>query len=112
MGGDCSDASLHLCREGGVTTMYVAAYRTSQCFGGPEEGGWYYEHGEPVAAVPITVTYRWIDRGERRLYPEVSIDEYERVRKLLEETLGYVDLRVCLENMWPTEYPRFRPHYE
>lgn len=31
--------------------VFVSVYRTSQVYGGPEEGGWYYPSGEPVDGV-------------------------------------------------------------
>jgi len=27
--------------------LYVNAYRVSRAYGGPEEGGWWYDVGEP-----------------------------------------------------------------
>jgi hypothetical protein len=33
--------------------LYLNAYRVSQAYGGPEEGGWYYDIGEPFASIPI-----------------------------------------------------------
>lgn len=32
---------------------YVNAYRVGRSHGGPEEGGWYYDYGEPLASVPV-----------------------------------------------------------
>ena len=34
-------------------TYYVNVYALEQGYGGPEEGGWYYEAGTPVASVPF-----------------------------------------------------------
>ena len=33
--------------------LYINVYRTTRHFGGHEEGGWYYNVGEPLASVPI-----------------------------------------------------------
>jgi hypothetical protein len=33
--------------------FYVNAYAVTRNYGGPEEGGWYYNAGEPLASVPI-----------------------------------------------------------
>lgn len=35
---------------------WLAVYRVSQAYGGPEEGGWYYSCGELIACIPAT---RW-----------------------------------------------------
>lgn len=33
--------------------VYVNAYSVSRCYGGPEEGGWWYDDYEPLASVPV-----------------------------------------------------------
>lgn len=33
--------------------LYLNAYKVYQAYGGPEEGGWYYSVGEPMASLPI-----------------------------------------------------------
>jgi len=33
--------------------LYVNVYRVTRHFGGPEEGGWYYNAGEPLASIPF-----------------------------------------------------------
>jgi len=33
--------------------VYVNAYAVTRHYGGPEEGGWWYNRGEPLASVPI-----------------------------------------------------------
>jgi hypothetical protein len=38
--------------------IYVNAYRVSRAYGGPEEGGWWYDVGEPMASVPIHSEHR------------------------------------------------------
>lgn len=34
---------------------YANAYVTDRLYGGPEEGGWYYDCGEPVMSLPFIV---------------------------------------------------------
>lgn len=33
--------------------LYVNAYAVTRHYGGPEEGGWWYNAGQPLASVPI-----------------------------------------------------------
>lgn len=33
--------------------LYVNAYSVTRHYGGPEEGGWYFNAGEPLASIPI-----------------------------------------------------------
>lgn len=35
--------------------MYVNAYEVTRHYGGSEEGGWWYNRGEPIASVPIPI---------------------------------------------------------
>jgi len=45
------------------TVKYANAYLTDRLYGGPEEGGWYYDCGEPVMSVPFVA------------YDESDVDE-------------------------------------
>src|SRR4051794_6841001 len=33
---------------------FVNAYELTQGYGGPEEGGWWYDCGTPLASIPVT----------------------------------------------------------
>lgn len=33
--------------------LYLNAYEVCRAYGGPEEGGWWYDAGEPLASIPI-----------------------------------------------------------
>lgn len=35
------------------TLKYANAYLTDRVYGGPEEGGWWYDVGEPVMSLPF-----------------------------------------------------------
>lgn len=41
--------------------LYVNVYLVSQVYGGPEEGGWYYDVGEPMGSTPIKTK---LERGK------------------------------------------------
>lgn len=43
-----TDDSMSISREN-----YINVYRVSKCYGGPEEGGWYYPAWECLASVEI-----------------------------------------------------------
>lgn len=34
---------------------WVTAYEVTRHFGGPEEGGWWYNHFQPIQSVPVSV---------------------------------------------------------
>lgn len=35
------------------SVVYLSVYRLNRCYGGPEEGGWYYDNYEFEAATPF-----------------------------------------------------------
>lgn len=39
------------------TLMYLNAYRVTRHYGGPEEGGWWYDAGEVLASVPVAAEF-------------------------------------------------------
>lgn len=118
--------------------LYVNIYAVSRCYGGPEEGGWWFEAGEPVGSVPIEMT----ETEQRALHtlitqregedidPELyakHIDSYltEKARSVREAYQdryprqssysvlgGDDDFRVCIEEHYAQPYPEVRPHYE
>ena len=101
--------------------VHVNAYKEERHYGGAEEGGWWYNSGEPVASVPVS-----------------SREELEQAKKILENNLhnvpqkgqyGYmgepahdyddsgiyhtgVNLRISVEGHPPKKYPERRPYYE
>lgn len=52
-------------------TAYISAYKVSRCYGGPEEGGWWYDSYEWLkVSIPFRALqdYRWQD-GEAEWDP-------------------------------------------
>lgn len=84
---------------------YVNVYLVDRAYGGAEEGGWWYDCGEPVASIPCD-----------------DPDEAIRVRDLMalkfpntgksSSVLGGEDYRVSIEMEFARPYPAVRPHYE
>jgi hypothetical protein len=86
---------------------FVNAYAVTRHFGGPEEGGWWFDRHEPLACVP--------------LLPEMDEDT---LRTLLEQgfgglnegdpssVLGGTRVLVTTEEEPAAPHPRERPHYE
>lgn len=48
----CKSPNIQFVYPGEKTVLYVNAYAVHQHYGGPAEGGWYYNSGEPIASVP------------------------------------------------------------
>jgi hypothetical protein len=88
---------------------FLNAYNSNRLYGGPEEGGWWYDTGDPVASVPL--------RNEDPA-SKLEWDAYlrEKVSWTSEHGTGSVmghdvfDLR--LEDFFARPFPEETPHYE
>ena len=96
--------------------LYVAAHEVTSSYGGPEEGGWWYDVGTVLNATRIVAS---IDPAEtvERLREEYT-RVYDRLMPLYGEestrhlTTGEPDLSVSISDERPCDYPATRPHYE
>lgn len=88
----------------GKTPAYINVYMEFRRNGGPEEGGWYYNEGYPLAFVNVT-----------------DFDDTEKVQmstflsRAFIEKYPYetdVHIRVFEEDHRPRHYPINTPHYE
>lgn len=85
--------------------IVVALYETWTRYGGPEEGGWHYECGEPVKGICVFSKKQAI-RAALQLQQEAQ-EAYGSER----DELGWNQWRVCFEQGWPKAYPQERPYY-
>lgn len=103
--------------DGRKLKYFVHKYSVGQVYGGPEEGGWWYEAGEPVED--------WTSVGfedEEEAFEfcrDCNAEEHERRKK--ENRYGYTSVLSYRddfyaydvdENPVPAPYPTHRPHYE
>ena len=77
---------------------YVNAYVLGREYGGPEEGGWWYDTGEPVASTPLPY--------------DATDDTVDAVKKNLQDLLGQDDLSIYVEDHYGEYFPKVRPHFE
>lgn len=92
--------------------LYVNAYSVTRHWGGPEEGGWWYDSGEPLASVPMgaTATPAEIDAEKVRL---TGLIGWPRERQLGRySTSGGDDFEIYVEEHPAAAFPETRPHYE
>lgn len=87
--------------------VYVCAGSVTRHYGGPEEGGWWYNTTDPVAAVPVRTL------AEARA-------AYANLREVYAEE-GYGDIfsvgggeafDIFTSRDYPKTDPETRPHYE
>ena len=99
----------------------VAVFLVDKAYGGSEEGGWYYDCGEPIEAplpglnnedVPRIFTTEaeacgWANHLQDKL--NATINKGRRpISSVLSE--GMYQARVC--DGYPARFPETRPHYE
>lgn len=95
--------------------MYaVNLYLCDRAFGGNEEGGWYYECGEPVMH-PLNRIFTSKDEAEqyhasvRKLEEELN-DGRPSISSVLSQ--GRFRFFIGAKNEMPAPYPATRPYYE
>lgn len=88
---------------------FLNVYRVARLYGGPEEGGWYYNVGEPVLSLPITqpVSDERIEEMRQRLR-ELGPQLVGRVYDSVIEDDYSVHIELRPGRYWPLE----KPHYE
>jgi hypothetical protein len=88
---------------------WLNAYELSRNLGGHEEGGWYYDSGEPVFAVRI-VNADEMEEALRLLY-SIWAESVEGDRSYT-SVLGGCDIRIRIEPEIAKEWPENAPRYE
>lgn len=92
---------------GGIT--YLNAYNLNRFYGGPEEGGWWYDAGEPVASVPI-----------REEDPVAAIEWEKYLRDKigwtsetdLHSVMGHDEFDIRPEDQFAAPFPTETPRYQ
>jgi len=95
---------------------YVHKHAISLEYGGPEEGGWWYEHG-----IPTGFSFGPIEDEENAYAQSRALNELEYERREREEKYDFTSVLAKLGNHYaytvedfstPVPYPSTRPHYE
>lgn len=84
---------------------WVNAYEVSRQYGGPEEGGWWFDSGDPVHS------QRYPTEAAARAAADRARAKFPRTDKRY-SVLGGEDYQVCIEPHPARSYPTERPHYE
>lgn len=88
---------------------FVVIWFNTREYGGPEEGGWYFDTGEPVKV------YTCYSVGEVEFYQkraERMVAGSNEGRRPLSSVLSTGRYSVTVEDEKPEAYPANRPHYE
>ena len=94
----------------------VSIYLVDRSYGGPEEGGWWYTHGEPV---PELVQHLRVfpDVEEARAYADhlraEVLPDLNEGRRDISSVLSDGQFQAIIdENERPCAFPKEAPHYE
>jgi hypothetical protein len=93
--------------------FYVNLYEQEQCYGGREEGGWWFDRLHPVSSIGFSSTPASRRRARkyiRRLVAEVNRMNAGRPAYTSSRSQGQAVLR--LDWFPATTLPKHRPHYE
>ena len=91
---------------------YVNVYEVNRHYGGPEEGGWWYDSGEPILSIRV----RGKDAGEVEACELILLEDLKRAYpdggNRYSMAPGDTDYQVVIEEHEGREWPEERPHYE
>lgn len=108
---DCRLEEGHSCPNcrgtGQSDVVYANVYSVTRHYGGCEEGGWWYNHYEPIGSIKIDPSWDRQIVGEtlNRLYADHKEGDIYSV-------LGGTDVSIIFENHFAEAQPQSRPRYE
>lgn len=116
-------------------SIYVNVYEISRNYGGPEEGGWYFDAGVPVTSILVELTDdenadltdaieqyehrydRWVEREQ--VFTVAELNKVIRTHRDLQEqypatgksssVLGGEDYRVLVEDHYGKAWDNYQP---
>lgn len=115
--------------------VYLNTYKTWQAYGGPEEGGWWYECGEPVQSVLVSDLdiedwYETTTLEDRQAQCQTATLFFTEGKAPTPAKTGYGgytfmpdsdeptsfiqdnDYQSCFEDHFAQAYPEVKPRYE
>ncbi len=106
----------------GFGLYWVAAFLVDLNYGGPEEGGWFYQAGilaidpwvyETLGAGPAGFSSPdAADAHARLMRTNLAIVNQGRPEISQTNSVGQHDIRIMRAQTMPTHFPKVRPHYE
>ena len=94
------------CRGTGQSvTVYANVYAVTRHYGGPEEGGWWYDAGEPLHSQRVSGgDHDALEQNLNAMFAEEAWGDIGSVN-------GGVEIRVCFEASFAEAWPAERPVY-
>jgi len=107
--------------EPSTTRWYIHKHDIALEYGGPEEGGWYYESGVPVEIEEWNPAHHQFEDEDDAYATCRGLNAQEIERRDAEEQYEYTSVLSFRSNHYayavednptPYSYPSYRPHYE
>lgn len=104
--------------------LSVALYLVDRAYGGPEEGGWYYDCGllldadDAFEALPndwkptFHNTWRRANKAREALQAKIEAAKLNEGRRSISSVLSDGMYQACIVEGFPHHWPRRRPTYE
>lgn len=93
----------------------VAVYLVDRAYGGPEEGGWYYDCSEPADEY-ASFTVGFTDEGAADRHAAMLNGQYGPIwnegRREISSVLSEGQYRAMAREGNPKPWPAIKPHYE
>lgn len=91
---------------------YVSIFLVDRAYGGPEEGGWYYETGEPIDE--HRRTFETLHDANTYLHQlcETVLPDMNEDRPSISSVNSIGRYQALLSTQAPAPFPTTRPHYE
>ena len=89
---------------------YVNVYLIDRAYGGPEEGGWWYDTGKAIRGFPVA-TQRRAERVQA-IAKRLVVDPNNVGRREISSMASTGRYAVYIEDAPAADYPATRPHYE
>lgn len=93
-----------------VEYRHVNAYACGQEYGGPEEGGWYYETGRVLGSIMVENHPSMIEHAKDTL-KLIFAKQFEGNRDR-HSVIGQENLEIYVEDEPARDFPEETPHYE
>ena len=95
----------------------VAIYLIDRAYGGPEEGGWYYDYGMPCLEPEAAAYFKAFDNlADANDYAEelniTVLPDWNEGRRDIGSVLSEGVFEALWSEGFPQAFPTSRPHYE
>jgi hypothetical protein len=116
-------AKFKLMLTGHYAPYYVNVYDVDRCYGGPEEGSWYYDCGTPNVDAFGTASIKAWSETEAKLLMDKMLQSLKQPNTHIKNgvyvghlsrysVIGGPDVELQIESLPAARWPTRRPHYE